>query len=236
MLWHLFSHMLSELKAVFPQGVFAGDSFRITKRWAQLTKHCNWLPSNNSCSDAADFWRTSFGERTIVPWKMFRLTLNEVIFSRTLQSPTQMLLTNNALASPCDLQYLQVHAISSGLEAMALKSTIDLTCNDYISNFEFDVFTRWDPRKFFSLTLLLKQTYYFQAFPAMVDPAQKLADSGGHTSRLRGFPHLWWGAHSYLIFSCNFFLIIAHIVVNCVKMLLQPTYIYIASFHSHNVV
>ena len=30
------------------------------------------------CSDAADFWRTSFGERTIVPWKMFRLTLNEV--------------------------------------------------------------------------------------------------------------------------------------------------------------
>ena len=93
MLWHLFSHMLSELKAVFPQGVFAGDSFRITKRWAQLTKHCNWLPSNNSCSDAADFWRTSFGERTIVPWKMFRLTLNEVIFSRNLQSPTQMLLT-----------------------------------------------------------------------------------------------------------------------------------------------
>ena len=26
---------------------------------------------------------------------------------------------------------------------MALKSTIDLTCNDYISNFEFDVFTRF---------------------------------------------------------------------------------------------
>ena len=139
--------MLSELKAVFPQGVFAGDSFRITKRWAQLTKHCNWLPSNNSCSDAADFWRTSFGERTIVPWKMFRLTLNEVIFSRILQNPTQMLMTNNAMASPCDLQPLQVHAISSGLEAMALKSTIDLTCNDYISNFEFDVFTRCDPRK-----------------------------------------------------------------------------------------
>jgi len=90
----VFSHMLSELKAIFPQGLFAGDSFRITK------------------SDAADFWRTSFGERTIIPWKLFRLTLNEV------------------------------HPISSGLEAMALKSTIDLTCNDYISNFEFDVFTR----------------------------------------------------------------------------------------------
>ena len=96
----VFSHMLSELKAIFPGGVFGGDSFRITK------------------SDAADFWRTSFGERTIVPWKLFRLTLNEV------------------------------HPISSGLEAMALKSTIDLTCNDYISNFEFDVFTRFDPLPF----------------------------------------------------------------------------------------
>lgn len=36
----------------------------------------------------------------------------------------------------------KVHPISSGLEAIALKSTIDLVCNDYISNFEFDVFTR----------------------------------------------------------------------------------------------
>ena len=88
--------MLSELKSIFPAGLFGGDTFRITK------------------SDAADFWRISFGERTIVPWKLFRLTLNEV------------------------------HPISSGLEAMALKSTIDLTCNDYISNFEFDVFTRSD--------------------------------------------------------------------------------------------
>ena len=50
--------------------------------------------------------------RTIVPWKHFRTTLSEV------------------------------HSIGTGLEAMALKSTIDLTCNDCISNFEFDVFTR----------------------------------------------------------------------------------------------
>ena len=50
--------------------------------------------------------------RTIVPWKHFRATLSEV------------------------------HPIGTGLEAMALKSTIDLTCNDFISNFEFDVFTR----------------------------------------------------------------------------------------------
>lgn len=47
-----------------------------------------------------------------MPWKIFRQELNKV------------------------------HPISSGLEAMALKTTIDLTCNDYISNFEFDVFTR----------------------------------------------------------------------------------------------
>ncbi|XP_013780746.1 E3 ubiquitin-protein ligase CBL-like [Limulus polyphemus] len=90
----VFSHMLSELKAIYPNGNFAGDTFRITK------------------SDAAEFWKNCFGERTIVPWKIFRQSLH------------------------------QVHSISSGLEAMALKSTIDLTCNDFISNFEFDVFTR----------------------------------------------------------------------------------------------
>lgn len=90
----VFSHMLSELKAIFPHGLFAGDQFRITK------------------ADAADFWKTRFGNSTLVPWKLFRQELS------------------------------QVHPISSGLEAMALKTTIDLTCNDYISNFEFDVFTR----------------------------------------------------------------------------------------------
>lgn len=90
----VFSHMLSELKALFPNGLFAGDQFRITK------------------SDAAEFWRSNFSNSTLVPWKIFRQELNKV------------------------------HPISTGLEAMALKSTIDLTCNDYISNFEFDVFTR----------------------------------------------------------------------------------------------
>ncbi|XP_030767736.1 E3 ubiquitin-protein ligase CBL-B isoform X2 [Sitophilus oryzae] len=90
----VFSHMLSELKALFATGFFGGDQFRITK------------------SDAAEFWKTNFGNSTLVPWKIFREELNKI------------------------------HPISSGLEAMALKSTIDLTCNDYISNFEFDVFTR----------------------------------------------------------------------------------------------
>ena len=51
--------------------------------------------------------------RIIVPWKEFRNTLHET------------------------------HPIGSPLEAMALKSTIDLTCNDYISVFEFDVFCRY---------------------------------------------------------------------------------------------
>ncbi|KAK7904297.1 hypothetical protein WMY93_016904 [Mugilogobius chulae] len=78
----------------FMDKVFQGDTFRITK------------------ADAADFWRRFFGDKTIVPWKVFRQCLHEV------------------------------HPISSGLEAMALKSTIDLTCNDYISVFEFDIFTR----------------------------------------------------------------------------------------------
>ncbi|XP_042073686.1 E3 ubiquitin-protein ligase CBL-B-like [Haplochromis burtoni] len=90
----IFSHMLAELKAIFPNGLFQGDNFRITK------------------ADAADFWRRFFGEKTIVPWKVFRQCLHDI------------------------------HPISSGLEAMALKSTIDLTCNDYISVFEFDIFTR----------------------------------------------------------------------------------------------
>ncbi|XP_062377767.1 E3 ubiquitin-protein ligase CBL isoform X2 [Sardina pilchardus] len=90
----IFSHMLAELKAIFPNGLFQGDNFRITK------------------ADAAEFWRRSFGDKTIVPWKGFRQALHEF------------------------------HPISSGLEAMALKSTIDLTCNDYISVFEFDIFTR----------------------------------------------------------------------------------------------
>lgn len=41
----VFSHMLSELKAIFPSGNFSGDNFRITK------------------SDAADFWKASFSDK-----------------------------------------------------------------------------------------------------------------------------------------------------------------------------
>ena len=43
----VFSHMLSEIKAIFPQpsGLFCGDQFRITK------------------SDAAEYWRLNFNNR-----------------------------------------------------------------------------------------------------------------------------------------------------------------------------
>lgn len=51
----VFSHMLSELKAIFPNGVFAGDQFRITK------------------ADAAEFWKERFGNRYLlfVPFFFF---------------------------------------------------------------------------------------------------------------------------------------------------------------------
>jgi len=51
--------------------------------------------------------------RTVVAWKDFRDALSEV------------------------------HPIGSGLESTALKSTIDFTCTDHISVFEFDIFTRY---------------------------------------------------------------------------------------------
>ncbi|XP_050415752.1 E3 ubiquitin-protein ligase CBL-B isoform X1 [Patella vulgata] len=90
----VFSHMLAELKAIYPTGTYAGENYRITK------------------GDASDWWKRSFGDKITVPWKEFRDTLHES------------------------------HPIGSPLEAMALKTTLDLTCNDHISVFEFDVFTR----------------------------------------------------------------------------------------------
>ena len=41
----VFSHMLAELKALFPNGSFAGDTFRITK------------------GDASDWWKKSFPDK-----------------------------------------------------------------------------------------------------------------------------------------------------------------------------
>lgn len=41
----IFSHMLAELKALFPNGIYGGDSYRVTKQ------------------DAAEFWTQSFQTR-----------------------------------------------------------------------------------------------------------------------------------------------------------------------------
>lgn len=90
----LFSHMLFELRAMFPGGRFQGDTFRVTK------------------TEAKDFWGKAFAHKCIVQWNVFKLHLR------------------------------RVHYFEEGMEAMALKSTIDLTCNDHISIFEFDIFTR----------------------------------------------------------------------------------------------
>ena len=43
----VFSHMLAELKALFPNHRFIGDKFRITKR------------------DAEAFWKEAFGQRQV---------------------------------------------------------------------------------------------------------------------------------------------------------------------------
>ncbi|XP_030248396.1 E3 ubiquitin-protein ligase CBL-C isoform X3 [Sparus aurata] len=90
----LFSHMLWELKAMFPGGDFQGETYRVTKK------------------EAEEFWWHSFGNKCIVQWNTFKEQLQTV------------------------------HAFEEGMESMALKSTIDLTCNDHISVFEFDIFTR----------------------------------------------------------------------------------------------
>uniref|UniRef100_A0A8C6KMC1 E3 ubiquitin-protein ligase CBL n=1 Tax=Nothobranchius furzeri TaxID=105023 RepID=A0A8C6KMC1_NOTFU len=82
----LFSHMLWELKAMFPGGYFQGDTFKVAK------------------PEADQFWRKSFD--------------------------------NMYVDHVCHVQGFE------GMESMALKSTIDLTCNDHISVFEFDTFIR----------------------------------------------------------------------------------------------
>ncbi|XP_075965829.1 E3 ubiquitin-protein ligase CBL-C isoform X4 [Anarhichas minor] len=90
----LFSHMLWELRAMFPGGGFQGDAYRVTK------------------TEAAEFWMRSFGNKCVVQWHRFKEQLRSV------------------------------HTFEEGMESMALKSTIDLTCNDHITVFEFDIFTR----------------------------------------------------------------------------------------------
>ena len=90
----IFSHMFTELKALYPNGVCIGKGYPITK------------------SAAEEFWRRHFNDKYFVPWRDFVG------------------------------QFESEHTIRSNMEVIALKSTIDITCNDHVSIFEFDVFTR----------------------------------------------------------------------------------------------
>ncbi|CAD6188943.1 unnamed protein product [Caenorhabditis auriculariae] len=79
------------------------------------------FPSGNFIGDkfritkreAEDFWQQYFPKKSIVPWSQFLQAL-ETAHNYSMQR----------------------------LESTTLKTTIDLTANDHISNFEFDVFTR----------------------------------------------------------------------------------------------
>lgn len=62
----VFSHMLSELKAIFPNGIFAGDQFRITK------------------CDAAEFWRNNFGNRWVFSQRAFAISANFIQYVEPL--------------------------------------------------------------------------------------------------------------------------------------------------------
>ncbi|PZC72636.1 hypothetical protein B5X24_HaOG210870 [Helicoverpa armigera] len=77
----VFSHMLSELKAMFPNGTFAGDQFRITK------------------SDAADFWRTNFGNRYALAQVKIILRYAEIRFVSVEMPYIQSIFSNFFLGS-----------------------------------------------------------------------------------------------------------------------------------------
>ncbi|XP_067411422.1 E3 ubiquitin-protein ligase CBL-C isoform X2 [Emydura macquarii macquarii] len=61
---------------------------------------------------AEAFWRGTWGARSLVPWSEFQAGLQ------------------------------RAHPLAPGPIAAALRATIDLTCSDHVSVFEFDVFTR----------------------------------------------------------------------------------------------
>ncbi|XP_066575429.1 E3 ubiquitin-protein ligase CBL-C [Amia ocellicauda] len=63
-------------------------------------------------SEAGEFWRKAFGNKVRVPWEQFKQQLRTV------------------------------HSFQEGMEAVALRSTLDLTCSDHVSIFQFDIFTR----------------------------------------------------------------------------------------------
>ncbi|XP_018655197.1 putative cbl [Schistosoma mansoni] len=62
--------------------------------------------------NAARWWLSNFGDSVVVSWQLFKDSL------------------------------IQTFRIDSDTQLLALQTTIDITCNDYVSIFEFDVFTR----------------------------------------------------------------------------------------------
>ncbi|XP_053460246.1 E3 ubiquitin-protein ligase CBL-C isoform X2 [Nycticebus coucang] len=90
----IFSHMHSELCALFPEGKYCGHMYQVTK------------------APAHTFWREHCGARCMLPWAEFE-----------------------SLLCTC-------HPVEPGPTALALRSTIDLTCSGHVSIFEFDIFTR----------------------------------------------------------------------------------------------
>jgi hypothetical protein len=64
----VFSHILAEMKSIFPRDVYEGQSYRIAKK------------------DAEDFWKANFNERIIVSWKEFEIKLNRV---HSISSPSE---------------------------------------------------------------------------------------------------------------------------------------------------
>jgi E3 ubiquitin-protein ligase CBL len=89
-----FSHILAEIKSLFPRDAYEGQHFRIAKK------------------DAADFWKSNFGDRILVSWRDFEVKLN------------------------------RVHQIIDKSELESLRETIQLTKTKYVSVYEFDIFTR----------------------------------------------------------------------------------------------
>ncbi|CAH2319014.1 E3 ubiquitin- ligase CBL [Pelobates cultripes] len=164
----IFSHILSELKALFPGGQFQGNSYRIVKQ------------------EAAKFWTQKFATKCLVKWSEFRAGLNTV------------------------------HPVGDGPLESALRSTIDLTCNDCISVFEFDIFTRlfqpWDTLLLNWMLLAVTHPGYmaFQTYDEVRDHLQgSIHKPGSYIFRL-SCTHLGQWAIGYVTSSGTILQTIPH--------------------------
>lgn len=121
-------------EGLFSKGIFSG-------RQLQASVECGrWLLETIVWQQVSvgTFWN-------IFSWSFMLLLL--LLFSCVLHVHSFQMLS--MCSDRCVVQWntfkeqlRNVHAFEEGMESMALKSTIDLTCNDHISVFELDVFTR----------------------------------------------------------------------------------------------